>query len=1115
MPSEANIIQQQVNQPSAQSSNPAVVSTPSKTVDYGALGTGIATAKEEVLPTAGGAATARTVGNLVAGAATEALPEEMAAGPVGWLIAGGTLLASFAAGSAATHVAQEGVERQVMGEKDFNAYQQDLAENSAKHPLAALAGNLATQLPFMGFNGKNVTEAITTAKELSAIKSGSQMSEWLANDANKLRGQNLFGVALGTSVAGVQDASGQIQSGKDFNLLELGGNMLAGAYMNEPTELSEGIGKRIGGPLGELLTRNIKDTSEGKVPNEDAANLHNSLAAELASKPLTDDRLNEYQQEAGRIQPQNNITTSSPELRQNTVNDLEKDVGMQIRKRVFDAKAAIEKVAPDVRVDMTNAESAVNASNIDAADRISKVTDALYKSAKEIGIKEPMIQAQADAYVAAKSDLEHNANHGDNATGRSNEELAGIIARTSQLPNFEQISDYQKTLARIGNENLDISHTIGKIDNQTYEFLKNNNRNYVPRQQTTADLLPPKGFTQNKEGIAKQPINRLSTGSNIEDRMMPAEAVLKQRMALSEESKKFATIEALKRDIQKNQPLASIVEISPEKKEGWNPNQTYTYEKANGELEHAYIHSKVLADALNDLSAEKLPESLRVVSAITQLISKMAVRFNPRFWFSGMAYDVQGAMQNIESTPIAKQKIEFVKNYAELMQHMTTIKRETTLSGGLDNEKGKGQVLADWTERAIKAGAIPGGMLQKPTETIQGIMKQASIRAKGGPLALMYNAWHDIAGINEGLMAAPRVAAYKTAIEAGMSERDAVQSAINIGPNYLNHGTWGKSVGAVKAFVTASMAGADRFAKSFQNPDGSINAGRVGQFVGGSIAAQVALRTFNDTVDKDWKEKWNADRNWVFAIDKTHAISIPMEWAQRPIHYITGKLTDASNGHSGGFTKEDLGKVAAMATEAYSPFGGSGASGLVPTALQAPVEIWANKDYVGNQIVSEGLRRRIQNGLPAHLAFYDDINKTLLGQASVATAGALSSLGTEMTPKQVEYFFNQWFSSPASFLSGKAIGNTFLKSMDDNRAIQIEQQNRQAEVDKASGKFNESEAIFKFEDSKKIATMAKEIEQLPINEQRSQILSLAGSGQEGYQTAYELNQYLRHQASGE
>lgn len=797
---------------------------------------------------------------------------------------------------------------------------------------------------------------------------------------------------------------------------------------------------------------------------------------------------------------------TNPELAQQVGARLANDKGLGLRTAFVDSLAPLEKLDPESRQLLSNAQSREQGLNLIAERAIKHEHEKLAKSAELTGQKIDFVKAEADRYTNALSDLEHNKNHWDGASGRKNKELQRIIKEVEQNNSFKAIHDYQQTLARLGNENLDMAGGLGKINGDVYNFLKQNNPNYVPARETTGDMVWQK--RKPKDITAAQPIKEI-TGGGVRNRMAPDEAILRQRMALASESYKYSMFKTLREASQTNKELASVLHFTDTPREG--AKNLLTYELADGKKVYIEVGSDLLYRSLQGLDKETLPPSLQAVAKVTQMISAMAVRFSPRFWLNGLAYDAQGALQNIGTTPISKFRGEFIRNYTAMIKPALEYYTKAGKMGTA--AKGQSAEMIQWIERATKAGAVPGGLIQSPNKTVQASMASAARDARGGATSLLFNALHDIAGVNEGLMMATRVGAYKTAIEAGLSESKAVESALNIGPNYNTTGNFGRTIGAFKAFTTASIAGADRFAKSFI-VNGKLDGKRVASFIGGSIAANMALRAYNDSVDKDWKEKWGAERNWVFAINPTTAIAIPMEWAQRPIHFLTGKMVDSQSG-SGSFNKEDVGKLASMVTEAYTPFTGQGASALIPTALQAPAEIWANKDYTGKPIVSRGLETRIKEGLPPHLAYYDDINKTLLGGVALQTSDALSSIGAELTPKQVQYFFQQWFSAPANFAQGRPMGSFFLKTLTPERAQQISDESLQTKIEALQKGDNEQQAIQKFEDRKQIEAVAKDLQSMPIEQQKSIILTMAGSSPEGYAMAYELNQYLRHQAIGQ
>ena len=1406
--------------------NLSVPDTQPKTT--GALGTAAQQYVENVVPnTAGLAAGTAATGALLAGG-------ELASGPVGWAIAGLTFLGTQFGVDLAARAAQEGVEKNVMGEDKFNAYKQDLALNAKAHPIAAMAGSLATQLPFIGFSASNVGTAIDTAKELSALKSGAELSAWMKDSENVKKAGDLLGVSLGAGVGGVQDATQQIQQGGDFKWLELGGNIAAGAFMNKPTALSEYIGARVGGPLGELLNRNIiatdaekaawekagltkqmqslheqavqgmmngdiaeqgaldrahniaKDLLQGaqdseylddqqnKLVNElaehkakgkmvdaqisdvedmrkqDIANLSlqqnqlelatsdiggthinsgivasdqtyapsrqpdyawgqdptrdvrktniandinslnkkleiakangesdfrknqlasqidqrirdyhdiqdqsweerladqqipvkanaeenkvrmelgaiqkkyslqdsrdsvnnasDSLVAELLhqreSHALAEaqlqrpgelerranqivvksgnkewqDRLNSFKKQAAkeafrqrRAQEQatsdqalgsinesisafrekaaqgrtngNTLEADSIDRYLDRINeepdtkkkiemlkqldpkhptvralteeldayevtgtfdqlpktnpdagiaaDIDKNIGIKVRTAAVDKIAPIGEVSREALAAHEGAQGRSLASAKEAQRDIGKASTNLYKAGRVHKLSGNQVHAEADAYAHAMSDMDKGEIHGYGKNRiETKEELQARIDSARQKPYFKAIDAYQKALAKVSQENLAQAYKIGKISKQWYDVLSAKYKNYIPARTDLSELDSLGSYG----GRPNTPVREFEGASPIAERVSPAEAVMGQRAQLNVNEENYSLIKELMANAAKGGKAASIFEFSKELKPGWKTGgNTMKYNLANGEALYIHSNSVEVAKSMNGLHDDQIPAALSAMGKMTNFIARMAVRQNPGFWGAGFAYDVFSAIQNIATTPIAKLRIPFVVNWLKQVGPSFGSRLELL-----------GAKIDPWTARYEKAGGLSGGYIQGPEKTLQQIKHEAEIMAQGGLRALLHKVWQDIGNVNEALMNMPRVAAFRTAIEGGLSEAEAVQAAHDIGPNYLVKGSWANAVGQYKAFTTASMAGMDRFYRSlFVN--GKFDQGKFATFIAGSLAANMLIRSRNDTVDKYWRDKWDGDKNWVFAIDRTHAVTIPMEWAQRPVHMLTGMITDAANGKK-DITEDDIFKVASMASSAYSPFGAQGVTGFAPTPLEAPIQIATNQSYSGKAIVGEGLQERMKEGLPAHLAFYNSFGKNLMEQAGIKMTDDFSQVGIDkLTPQQATYELDNVFGGPAAILQGNLGQNRFFKTMDDDRASSIEQAAEAAPFNKQMAAQKAQIATDRFEESQRIEQMAGEVFKMPLDEQKEAVLSIAEKNPD---EAHELVQQL-------
>ena len=1169
--------------------------------DIGAVGTVGQQFAENIAPNTAGLAGGLAAASL---ASKVVLPEEIAAGPAGWALAGLTQVGLFVAGQMGSEVlarsAQSSAQQAIMGEDKFNAYKQDLADNAQAHPIAAMAGNLATQVPFMGFSAKTVGEAFKTAQEMTSLKSGEAFEAWMKDSQNVKKAGDLLGVALGTGVAGVQDASGQLSSGKDFNLLELGGNMAAGAFMNKSTALTEYIGAKVGGPLGEMLNRNItadaneraayqkagltQQMQEGhnnilsyltqnkEVPQEaqdqakpmveqmkKAVDSYNSTSSE--EKPVVNDvapineAVNAFRAKAAEGRANGDIEAANawdqhldkinaePDLQKklemlqaidpkhpqvralteaSTQHDLlgsfdesklprntpdqasaaaiDADNGLKVQVALFNKELPIGKVSPEAMFAGKQAEMKFGHDWVEASKSVGEAQKNIYAAANKMKISGDGLIAMANEYAHTLSDLDKGEHHGFGNKGlETREQLQARIDKIRQQSGdgFKQIENYQKTLARLSQENLKRAFEIGKIDKDSYDLLSTKYRNYVGARKELTELesLGPR----RKGSGNNQPVKEFEGAAPIEQRISPSEAVLGQRAQLNVNARNLSVIQEIIKDMQEGKAASKIFSVSRELKPGWNTGgNTMKYTLANGEALYIHSNSVEVAKAMNNLDREQMPEALKMMGKATNFIARMAVHNNPGFWGAGFAYDAWGALQNIATTPIAKLRVEFVKNW--LKQVGGSFKSNLTSLGAKDDY---------WTAEAKKNGALQEGFITSAKKTAEDVQKEARLQANGGIGAMLHNIWNEIGHVNDALFAMPRVAAYRTAIEGGLSVKDAVKAAHDIGPNYANKGTLAQAVGQYKAFATASMAGTDRLIRSFYK-DGKFDQTKFVGFVAGSLAANMLIRSRNDSVDKYWRDKWDGDKNWVFAIDRTHAITIPMEFAQRPIHMLTGMMTDATNGKA-DISQEDLGKVAASMAEAYSPFGSKNVvSALAPTVLEGPIDIASNTSYAGKPIVGAGLEERMKQGLPSHLAFYNSFGKNLMEQAGIKMTDEFAKAGFDkLTPQQATYELDNVFGGVNAIAEGNFGQHRFYKTLDDDRATQIEQAADAAPFNKDMAKYKEQIATQRFEESQRIEGMAKEVFKMPLDEQKQAIYSLADKDPD---TAHELVMQLGRMA---
>lgn len=774
--------------------------------------------------------------------------------------------------------------------------------------------------------------------------------------------------------------------------------------------------------------------------------------------------------------------------------------------KFVDRFAGVKAISPEAKQGISEAIGKAAGSQDQFNKGATQALADLYKSGDLVGKTHEQVRSEADNYLQYKRLLELNKiNDKDGFTGFKNADLQKKLAELESSQNFKAIKRYEDWAKATVEEHRGKLLEAGKIDKATADTWAAN-KDYIPLHADRSDFdqFKPKSKQAGKAFSSAEYLQEVQQG--FRDRVSPLEALAGQRSSIERDLFNNRVYESLKNESKTNKSLASLLEFGYKPEKGAPANSYLTLDRPNGTKEYVKVKSPELARALNDLDREIMPDMLNVFGRLNRFVAEMAVHKNPLFTLTQLAYDFQAMLQNIQSTPIAGKRIELLKNwltsFSPAVGHELRPEKMSAKTGkSAENYKLYKQFVNDGASWA-SAG------FGSKEELAKRIMKQAEFKASDGALKGASQFLHDITHINDAIPNALRFGAYKTALEQGLSRSKAVEAAQKIMPNYQDRGTSMRAIGNYKMFVNASIQGSKRFIEStFYDKSGKLDPRGFLGFMAASLGTQALIRTTNDTKDPFWREKWNSDRNWVFVLDKTHAITIPMEWAQRPFHQMMALAVDASNGKA-DINKDTIGKIVAGSLEAYSPVGGGSSLGAIfaPSFAQPLMDIGSNKNFAGKPIVGKGLQNRIDKGLPPELAFYDDMNKNLLGVSSVNVARAVNSIGADATPQQIEYLFKQWFAAPSAFASGN-VGQRFYREIDPDRAKQIETNSVQQRINADDEKQNAQVQKDRFEEFKKVKTIADQIAKLPFESQKEAIMQLAATD---YDTAYEANQYLAH-----
>ena len=423
-----------------------------------------------------------------------------------------------------------------------------------------------------------------------------------------------------------------------------------------------------------------------------------------------------------------------------------------------------------------------------------------------------------------------------------------------------------------------------------------------------------------------------------------------------------------------------------------------------------------MARAIKNLDGQQLGEFLGATASVTRYFASINTQYNPIFGVVNLIRDVQTAMLNLSSTPLAGKQAAVAADMARIvagaMKHglrdfdgpWKAIAREFEEAGGMTGYRDMFRTGQERTE-AIEKALDPNWWQKRPwgrALTADGYLKApAELMVDKGVRPVME--W--LSDYNQVLENATRLAAYKQARNSGLSKDASASIAKNLTVNFNRKGEMALQLGALYAFFNAATQGIARMGQTFAGPAGKY-------IVGGGVLAGVLQAMLLAAAGYDDEEPPQFVRERALILptpwNKDRYVSIPMPLGFHVLPNFGRLIVEAMR------TGDLMGKTASMMgvmADAFNPLGGSApvAQILSPTATDPFVALGMNKDWTGKPIAREDFsnlhptpgftRARDAAGAPARW-LAKALNR--LSGGTDYTQGLISP-----TPDQIEYLAGQ------------------------------------------------------------------------------------------------------------
>lgn len=419
-----------------------------------------------------------------------------------------------------------------------------------------------------------------------------------------------------------------------------------------------------------------------------------------------------------------------------------------------------------------------------------------------------------------------------------------------------------------------------------------------------------------------------------------------------------------------------------------------------------------LAQSIKNADVGDLNAFESIVGKGTRWLASVNTQYNPVFGLINFARDVQAAMLQLSTTPIAGKQKEVASHVPAALKGIYSEVRSRRAGAG----RGTGQWAQLWEEMQ-DAGGTTGyrELFTKPEERAEALIKAIDSLDRGQTVKAVHAVVDWLSDYNETMENAIRLSAYKVAIDQGISKERAASLAKNLTVNFNRRGRQTARLGAYYAFLNAAIQGTTRMVETMRGPLGkTILYGGVALGATSTLLAMTVMGGDGDD-DEDNYEKipdFIKERSIIIPLSKEDYIAIPMPLGYHVLPNIGRKAVSMMLESDPTVSKAshmlDFGRIV---LDAFNPLGGSENLGQMaaPTVMDPVVALMQNRDWTGKQIY-----RADNNNLdptPGHLRTKDTAStpsKLLAEALNKVTGGTDYQPGAiSWTPDQIDYVVGQ------------------------------------------------------------------------------------------------------------
>ena len=429
--------------------------------------------------------------------------------------------------------------------------------------------------------------------------------------------------------------------------------------------------------------------------------------------------------------------------------------------------------------------------------------------------------------------------------------------------------------------------------------------------------------------------------------------------------------------------------------------------RIDGEEKYVFFNvnderSQRMVSAIKNLDADQLGRVMGITAQITRYFASVNTQYNPIFGAVNFMRDVQGAVVNLSTTPIADKKAQVLADSMLALRGIYSDLRS--------QRAGRGPATGTWAtlfEEFQKEGGQTGfrDMFSRSEERGKALEAELNKITEGKAKQFGRAIFDWLSDYNETMENAVRLAAYKAAKDKGLSNQQAASVAKNLTVNFNRKGQVATQAGALYAFFNASVQGTARLAETLRGPAGKkILAG--GLLLGTAQAMLLAAAGFGDDEPPDFVK----ERNLVIPVGDGKYLTVPMPLGLNVIPNTSRVLTEFA---LSGFKEpaKRIGQITGAFLEMFNPIGNAGWSvqTIAPTIADPLVALAENRDYTGKPIAKQDMTST--DPTPGYTRAKETaswFSKQLAYFLNLASGGTKYKPGLiSPTPDQIDYLIGQ------------------------------------------------------------------------------------------------------------